>query len=177
RDVEAIDDGVVDQGRTLRTKTAWPIGSIFYRPAKFLTIRGDFQSITNNTSYTRITPHTDVGTRWVFRVRMNDKFSLEDSLTIRNRKLLDTDFHNTIRSNATVISYSANQHWSGFAGFSYDSFFATASVTFIRGIPPLNTSWRDQTINRVWQLGINAEPMRRLGFTFSGNFVRSTGSG
>ncbi len=70
RDVVAIDDGQVDPGRTLRTKTAWPIGSLFYQPWKNFSIRGDFQSITNNTSYTRITPHTDVGTRWVFRLRL-----------------------------------------------------------------------------------------------------------
>jgi hypothetical protein len=177
RDVEAIDDGVVDPGRTLRTKTAWPICSLFYQPSKILTIRGDFQSITNNTSYTRITPDTDVGTRWVFRLHLTGRLSVEDNLVIRNQKLLDTDFHSTSRLNASTISYTLNGHLSTFAGFSYDSFLATNSVTFVRGVPPLTTSWRDQTVNRVWQLGINAEPMRRLGFNFTGNFVRSTGSG
>ena len=34
RDVLAIADGQVDQVRTLRTKTAWPIGSVFYQPWK-----------------------------------------------------------------------------------------------------------------------------------------------
>ena len=63
RDVLAIADGQVDPVRTLRTKTAWPIGSVFYQPWKKFSVRGDFQSITNNTSYTRITPHTDVGTQ------------------------------------------------------------------------------------------------------------------
>jgi hypothetical protein len=177
RDTVAIADGEVDTARTLRAKTAWPIGSLFYQPVKMLTIRGDFQSITNNTSYTRITPHTDVGTRWTVRLRLNDKFSIEDNFVARNRELLETDFHNTIRSNAAVISYVPHEHWSGFAGFSYDSYFATASVTFIRGVPPLTTSWRDQTVNRVWQAGIKAEPVRRLGFDFTGNYVRSTGAG
>jgi hypothetical protein len=32
RDVLAIADGQVDPVRTLRTKTAWPIGSVFYQP-------------------------------------------------------------------------------------------------------------------------------------------------
>ena len=177
RDTTAIADGVVDPIRTLRTKTAWPIGSIFYQPSKMLSIRGDFQSITNNTSYTRITPHTDIGTRWIFRLRLTNKLSLEDNLAVRNRKLLDTDFHSTIRSNASIISYALNPRFSAYAGFSYDSFFATTSVTFIRGVAPLSTSWRDQTVNRVWQLGINAQPMRHLGLSFNGNFVRSTGSG
>jgi hypothetical protein len=177
RDTVAVADGQVDQIRTLRTKTAWPIGSIFYQPWKAFTVRGDFQSITNNTSYTRITPHTDVGTRWVFRLRVTPKISIEDTLAVRNRKLLDTGFHNTSRSNAATISYAFNDRLSGFAGFSYDSFFATDSVTFLRGVAPLNTTWRDQTVNRVWQLGINAQPARQLGVSFSGNFVRSTGLG
>ena len=176
-DTVALGDGVVDQTRTLRTKTAWPIGSVFYQPFKFLTVRGDVQSITNNTSYTRITPHTDVGTRWVIRLRLNNKFSLEQNIAARDRKLLATDFRSTTRSSASVISYAVNEHYSAFAGFSYDSFFATDSVTFLRGVAPLNTSWRDQTVNRVWQLGVNAEPTRRLGFSFTGDFVRSTGSG
>ena len=177
RDVVALDDGQVDPGRTLRTKTAWPIGSIFYRPWKNFSVRGDFQSITSNTSYTRITPHTDVGTRLVFRYRLSTKFSIEDSLSIRSQKLLATSFRSSMRANASTISYTLSDRFSTFAGFSYDSFFATDSVTFLRGTAPLNTTWRDQTVNRVWQLGLNAQPTHRLGFTFSGNFVRSTGLG
>jgi hypothetical protein len=113
----------------------------------------------------------------VFRLRVTPKISIEDTLAVRNRKLLDTGFHNTSRSNAGTISYAFNERLSGFAGFSYDSFFATDSVTFLRGVAPLNTTWRDQTVNRVWQLGINAQPTRQLGVNFSGNFVRSTGLG
>ena len=82
-----------------------------------------------------------------------------------------------MRGNAATISYALSDRLSVYAGFSYDSFFATDSVTFLRGTPPLNTVWRDQTVNRVWQLGINAQPMHRLGFNFSGDFVRSTGLG
>jgi hypothetical protein len=82
-----------------------------------------------------------------------------------------------MRSNATTISYALNERFSALAGFSYDSYFATDSVTFIRGVPPLNTVWRDQTVNRVWQLGINAQATHRLGLSFSGDFVRSTGLG
>ena len=177
RDVLALADGQVDPVRTLRTKTAWPIGSVFYQPWKMFSVRGDFQSITNNTSYTRITPHTNVGTRWVFRLHLTPKLSIEDNLAIQNQKLLETNFRSTMRGNAATISYAFSDRFSAYAGFSYDSFFATDSVTFIRGTPPLNTVWRDQTVNRVWQLGINAQPMRRLGFNFSGNFVRSTGLG
>lgn len=177
RDVVAIADGQVDPVRTLRTKTAWPIGSLFYQPWKGFSVRGDFQSITNNTSYTRITPHTDIGTRWVFRLRPTRKLSIEDNLVIRSQKLLETAFHAKARQNASTISYALSERFSGFAGFSYDSFLATDSVTFIRGTPPLNTTWRDQIVNRIWQLGINAQAMRRLGFNFTGNYVRTTGLG
>jgi hypothetical protein len=177
RDVEVLEDGESDPVRSKRTKTVWPTLSVYYQPAKIFSVRGDFQSITNGTSYTRITPHTDVGSRLVFRFRPTEKISVEDNLVIRNRKFLDTDFRNNFRSNAAVISYAFNDRFSLFGGFSYDSFFATASVTFIRGTPPLTTSWRDQTVNRVWQAGIATKPVRNFGINLSGNFVRSTGAG
>jgi hypothetical protein len=177
RDVVAIVDGQVDSGRTLRTKTVWPIASFFYQPNHMLTIRGDYQNTTNGTSYTRITPHTDVGTRWFVKFHPTKRLSVEDNFAIRTRKLIDSSFDSKIRSNAATVSYAITDRYSGFAGFSYDSFVATASVTFLRGTAPLNTTWRDQTVNRVWQLGIRAQPTRRLGFNFAGNFVRTTGLG
>jgi len=90
---------------------------------------------------------------------------------------VDTDFRNNVRSNAFTVNWSWNDKLSTFAGFSYDSFLATASVTFLRGTAPTNTTWRDQTINRVWQAGVSARPLPRLGFDFAGSFVRSTGAG
>jgi hypothetical protein len=51
-------------------------------------------------------------------------------------------------------------------------------VTFLRGPAPLaNIALRDQTVNRVWQGGLKAEPFHRLGISITGNYVRSTGSG
>jgi len=41
----------------------------------------------------------------------------------------------------------------------------------------LETLQRDQTVDRVWLGGIQAKPVKRLGISFTGNFVRSTGSG
>ena len=37
--------------------------------------------------------------------------------------------------------------------------------------------WRDQTVNHVWQAGIEAKPVRKLTFNLSGNYVRTTGAG
>lgn len=177
RDTIGLEDGETDPGHTKRVKTVWPTLSAYYQPSKMFSVRGDFQSITNGASYTRISAHTDRGTRFVFRFQPTKKVSVEDNLITHDRKLLDTDFHNTIRSNAATLSYSFDERFSIFGGFSYDSFLATASVTFIRGTPPLTASWRDQTVNRVWQAGIAAKPYRNLGFIFSGNLVRSTGAG
>lgn len=177
RDTTATIDGVVDNGRSQNLNTVWPIASFAYIPSRTFSVRADLQSITNGSSYTRITPHTDVGTRWVVRYQPVPKVSIEDNFTIRNRRLVDSAFQNNIRSNATTVSFAWNEKFSTFAGFSYDSFLATDSVTFLRGTAPLNTTWRDQTVNRVWQGGLAAKPLPRVGFSFSGNFVRTTGVG
>ena len=176
RDVESLADGVIDDVHTRRIKAAWPIASVYYQPSKIFSVRADIQSISSG-SYTRISPHTDVGSRYVIHFRPTEKLSVEDNFIIRNRRLRDTDFENKVRSNAATISYAVSDRLSAYCGFSYDSFFATASVTFIRGVPPLTTTWRDQTVNRVWQAGIGAKPYRHLGVNLTGNFLRSTGVG
>ncbi|MFB3921723.1 MAG: hypothetical protein ACE145_08375 [Terriglobia bacterium] len=187
RDIEVLEDGEVDDVRTKRIKTVWPTLSVFYQPVKRFSVRGDFQSITSGASYTRISPHTDVGSRFVFRYKLTDKISIEDNLVLRNRKFLETDFRNNLHLNAFNIAYDMNERFGVYGGFSYDSWFATASVEFIRGTPPpqqtcttLNpcvVTWRDQTVNRVWTAGFTLKPYRRLGIDFSGNYVRTTGAG
>jgi opacity protein-like surface antigen len=177
RDVEVLEDGEIDDVRTRRLKTVWPTLSVFYQPTRIFSVRGDFQSITSGASYTRISPHTDVGSRFVFRARPTKRISLEDNLILRNRKFQDTDFQSHVRSNAFTVSYALDDRLAVYGGFAYDSFFATASVTFIRGTLPLTATWRDQTVNRVWQAGVATQPRRHLGFNLSGNFVRTTGAG
>ncbi len=177
-DIRMLQDGVVDATRTRHINTVWPIGSVYYQPNKIVTVRADVESTTNGTSYTRITPHTDVGGRFVVRIRPTEKFYIEDSAVVRNRKLLDTDYRSTMRSNAITATYEFNQKLSGFAGFSYDSFFASGLTSFLRGTAPFtNLALRDQTVDRVWQGGIRLNPVPRLGVTFSGNYVRATGLG
>jgi hypothetical protein len=177
-DIRMLQDGVIDPTRTKNINTVWPIGSVYYKPNKVFTIRADVESTTNGTSYTRITPHTDVGGRFVARVRPTDKFYIEDTAVVRNRKLLDTGYRSTVRSNAATATYEFNPKFSILAGFSYDSFFAEDFVNFLRGTGPLtNLALRDQTVNRVWQGGLKLEPMRRLGISITGNYVRTTGMG
>ncbi len=182
-DVEMLADHVIDDTRTKRIKSAWPIGSFFYEPflAKRpgrLTIRGDADQITTGTSYTRVTPHIDVGGRFIVRYRPFEHFYVEDTGVFRNRTLLASDFRSTVRSNATTANYEWNEKLTVFAGFSYDSYFASNYVSFLRGTAPFtNLALRDQTVNRVWQGGVRGNPTKRLGITFTGNFVRSTGFG
>jgi hypothetical protein len=198
-DIEGFEEpGVIDTGHTQQIKTASPMISVYYRPSRIFTVRADYQNTNNGASYTRRSPHIDKSGRFVFRVQPTSKFSIEDSLFIRNRDLLDpncgtlfgtTDntvisncFENNSRTNATNVSYSFNDKLSLFGGFSYDSYFATDSIHWPRqaitggGITAsLVEYWREQYINRVWQGGLSVKAPKYVGANFSGNFVRTTG--
>jgi hypothetical protein len=176
RDIQGWEDGVVDPIHTKKISTVWPTVSAFYQPTRTLSLRGDFQSTTNAASYTRISPHSDLSGRFVVRYRPTEKLSFEENLALRTRKFLDTAFRNTIRTNSFIASYALDRRLSVYGGFSYDDYSATAAITFIRGTPPLDATWRDQALNRVWQGGISTQPWRRAGFNVSGNFIRTTGT-
>jgi hypothetical protein len=174
-DVEAVQDGAADPALSLRTNTVWPEISFGYTPSKVFSVRGDFHSFTNGASYTTITPHTQVGTHLIFRVQPTDKVSLEDDLNISNNKLIDTDFQNNIHSNAVTLSYSFGNQFSIFGGFSYESYFAQGDIQYLRGTAPLSDFLRDQEVNRVWQGGFEAGPVKHFGLRLTGNYDRSTG--
>jgi len=70
-----------------------------------------------------------------------------------------------------------SQKFSIFAGFSYSDFVASGDIIYVRGTLPLTNSLRDQELNRVWQGGVEAKPVKGLGLRLSGNFDRSTGLG
>lgn len=176
-DVESLTDGIANPAITLRTKTARPEISFGYEPSKLFSIRGDFHSMNNGSSYTSISPHTQQATRFVFRVHPTDKLSVEDEISVVNNKLLATNFQNNIRSNALTVSYSLGNPFSVFAGFSYDSYYAQGNILYVRGTPPLADFLRDQELNRVWSGGIEAKPTKRIGLRLSGNFDRSSGVG
>ena len=177
RDVTVLEDGVADPQRSKRSKFASPILSVFYAPNERFTIRGNVQSITNDTPYTRISPRTDIAERWIVRYRATDRVTIENSAVMRVGKYTATAFRNSIRTNATTVTFALNNRLSLFGGFGYDSFLATASITFLRGTAPLQATWRDQTINRVWQAGIDARPSKKVILRLSGNYDRTTGVG
>jgi hypothetical protein len=177
RDVQVLEDGVLDSARTRKMKSVWPILSVYFQPSKMFSVRGDVQSNTTSRPYTRISSHTDVGGRFVFRFRPTEKITVEDNLVIRNRKYDETDFRNSVRSNGLTVAYALHERFSVFGGFSYDSLFAKASLTWIRGTAPLTGTVRDQMVNRLWQAGLAVQPTRNFGINFTGHFVRTTGLG
>ncbi len=176
-DVVSEDDSVTDPSLTLETKTAMPEVSFGYQPSKIFSIRGDLHSFDSGASYTAITPHTQVGGHLVTRLHFTPKFSLEDEMNLSNSKFLDTNYHTNVHSNAATLSYSMNEKFSIFGGFSYMSYFAQGNIVYARGTPPLNDLLRDQEVDRVWQGGVEGKPTKRLGLRLSGNFDRSTGFG
>jgi hypothetical protein len=177
RDVHASRDGVGDPRESKPSKMIAPILNLYYGPTERFSIRGSIQHIANGGPYTRISPRTDFVTRWIGRYRLADQLTIENALIIRTGKWSATEFRNAVRSNQTTISYAFNERLSLFGGFGYDSFLTTAAITFLRGTAPLSAVWRDQTINRVWQAGIDARPVPRLSLQLSGNYDRTTGAG
>ncbi|MBZ5562808.1 MAG: hypothetical protein LAP13_10340 [Acidobacteriia bacterium] len=176
-DVEALEDGVADGARTLRTKSVEPALSVLYRPSSRFSVRGEIHSFNNGASFTAITPHTDLTGRVVGSLRLTNKFSLDDEVYLVSQRLLATDFHGKVQSNSTLLTYTLNDHYSIFGGFTYDNEFASGDVQYARGTPPLSGSIRDQALNRVWQGGLEAKPCKYFGIRFTGNFDRSTGLG
>jgi hypothetical protein len=176
-DVESLENGVADPATTLRTKTASPEISFGYQPSKIFSVRGDFHTLDNGSSYTAITPHTEVAGHLIFRVQPMAKVSLQDDLNLANDKLIDSSFKNNVHSNTFALSYALNDRFSIFGGFTYDSIFAAGDIVYVRGTPPLNDFLRDQETDRVLQAGVEAKPAKRFGLRLTGNFDRSTGLG
>jgi hypothetical protein len=177
-DVKSMTDGVVDPARTRRIKSFWPMLSAYYQPVQSVSIRADIEQINNGTSYTRITPHIDLGGRVVFRYKPTARFTLEDTVVARNRELISTAFKNHVRSNAITATYDINSKYAGYAGMRYDSILTSNYVNFLRGTAPFtNVGMRDQTIDRIWMLGVRARPIAPLEFNFTGNYTRTTGRG
>jgi hypothetical protein len=176
-DVEALENGVIQPGITLRTKTAWPELSFGYQPSKIFSIRGDFHTFDNGSSYTAITPHTEVAGHLIFRFQPVAKVSLQDDLNLANDKLIDASFQDDVHSNTVTLSYALNDRFSIFGGFTYDSMFAAGDIVYARGTAPLSDFLRDQEADRVIQAGVEAKPSKYFGLRLTGNFDRSTGLG
>jgi hypothetical protein len=176
-DVESLEDGVADPATSLRTKTVWPEISFGYQPSKIFSVRGDVHTFNNGSSYTAITPHTEVAGHLIFRLQPTAKVSIQDDLKLANNKLIDASFQNNFRANTVTLSYALNDRFSFFGGFTYDSIFAAGNILYARGTAPLSDFLRDQEVDRVVQAGVEAKPNKHFGLRLTGNYDRSTGVG
>ncbi len=175
--VEMFEDGTLDDARSLETKSVSPILSVFYRPTSRLSLRGDIHTYTRGSSYTALTPHTELTTRVVANLRLTQKLSLDNELYTVSQRLLATDFHARIRANTTTLAYTLNEHYTAFGGVTYDSEFASGFTSYARPTAGLRYPLRDQAVNRVWQAGLDAKPVKYFGIRFTGNYERTTGVG
>lgn len=177
--IESTEDGVIDDARTLRTSHARPELRFGYKPWSRLSFKGDLGGGVTDKSYTAISPHTTVSGHLVARFELLPNLSIENTLRVVTSELMESNYENRIRSNSVMISYALDQRFSVFAGMTYDSYFAAGDIVYARGpaTATLTSSIRDQEIHRIWQAGIDAKPLRYLGFRVSGNYDRLTGVG
>jgi hypothetical protein len=177
-DIEATDNGIIDAIETKRIKTVWPTLNVSYKPNQVISFRADVDEVNNGTSYTQLTPHTDVRSRAIARIRPVEKFWIEDTFTTQDSKLDTIDFHTRVRANSTTATYEVSDKFSTFAGFSYDSFWAQSYVNFLPGMSLIEQiSLTDQNVDRLWQAGFNAGPVKNVSMSFAGNYVRVNGQG
>ncbi len=178
-DVEMREDGVIDDARSLKNHAVSPSISAFYRPFKRFDIRGELRTYNNGASYTALTAHTNTTGRVVGNLHLTDKLTLSDELYMVDQKLLATDYRAKVHSNSVMLTYTINPKYSLFGGLTYDNELATGIIAWQRGVPTAGTAYalRDQALNRIWQAGLAAEPVKYFGIRFTGNFVRTTGLG
>ena len=178
-DAEVLEDGEADPARTLRNRAVSPALSAFYRPSKWFDVRGEIHTYNNGASYTALTAHTNTTGRVVANAHLTSKFTLSDEIYTVSQRLLETQFEGKVQSNATMLTYTFSPKYSVFGGFTYDNELATGIIAYQRGVPVAGTPFplRDQALNRVWQGGLAAEPVKYFGISFTGNFVRTTGQG
>jgi hypothetical protein len=170
-------DVIADPQASRPSKVVSPILSLYYAPVQDLTFRADIRNTTNGGPYTRVTPRTDFGGRWVVRYTPTERLLIENTFRFRNASFDTTDFENRVRLNATSFRFGIRDDLAVTGGFSYESYLATAGVEFLRGTPPVEVTWRDQTISRVWQVGIDVAPLPWMSLRLNGNYVRTTGVG
>jgi hypothetical protein len=176
-DITSLENGVIDDARTLRTRHVRPEVRFGYKPSSRLSFRGGLSSGISNKSYTAISPHTTVAGHLVGRFELLPNLSIEDTLRVVTSDLIDANYENRIRSNSVLISYALDERFSAFGGMTYDSYYAQGDIVYARGAAPLTSTIRDQEIHRVWQAGIDVRPVRYFGFRVSANYDRLTGAG
>ncbi len=176
-DIVATTNGETDIG-TQRTKSYSPIGNVAWTPGKRFSVRGGFESRVIVNPYVRISPEQTVSSTIRTRFSPSDKWGIDNTWSFYNMKTQDIGFIAHSRTNSTSLWYQPLVRLGVQGGFMYGNMSSQNTIAFLQGVPPLTGLLStDQTIDRVYSLGIKTNPMGNLTFSFTGQFIRSTGLG
>jgi len=176
RNIEMLDDGVINAASSHDDSTVQPELSIAYRPRRWLSARATWRNASNDTPYTRMSPADRTDTHLIATVQPMEALTLTASGDFLDAKQTATGFENRIRGGSIHASYTFNDRLTGFGSYDYRSLLATGTVTFARGTGPLeDLPMQDDELNHIWQGGVTARLTQRLEVTATGNYDRTTG--
>jgi hypothetical protein len=176
-DIVRKTNGATDRG-TQRSLSYSPIISAAWTPSKKFFIRGDFDSRVVVDPYVRISPQNTVGSTIRTRYNPSDKWGIDNVWSFHNLKTDDIGFTAHSRSNSTSVWYQPIGKVEVQGGYTYGNFSSQNTLSFLSGVPPLQGLLStDQTIDRIYSLGLRLDPNSRLTLSFNGQYIRSTGLG
>jgi len=176
-DIVATTNGETDIG-TQPTKSYSPIVNVAWTPSNKFSVRGGFESRVIVDPYVRISPEQTVGSTIRTRFSPSDKWGIDNTWSFYNMKTEDIGFIAHSRTNSSSLWYQPLDRIGVQGGFMYGNMSSQNSIAFLQGVPPLTGLLStDQTIDRIFSLGIKTNPVGSLTFSFTGQFIRSTGLG
>ena len=176
RDVEMLDDGIVNDGASNGERAIWPELFVGYRPIPQFSARGTYQTSYVDSPYTRMSAAQRSFGRLMLHIAPTSALSIDATASQTDAEQRDANFLSHTRSGAVTLSYALDQRLSLSGGFDYQSFVGTGSVTFARGTAPIaNLPMHDREVDRVWQFGASLQPVKAFGATVTGNYDRTTG--
>ena len=171
----------VDGQTTIGTRRTWsytPLINAAWTPNTKFSLRGDFESRVTVDPYVRISPETSVGSKIRTRYSPNSKWGIDNTFSFRNASTQDLNFLAHARSNFTSLWYQPVSRIGFQGGYTYTNFYSKNSIAFLQGVPPLNGLFsEDQTIDRIITMGLNLNATSALTVGFTGQYIRSTGTG
>lgn len=177
QDIVRTVDGRTTNG-TRRTWSYTPLVNAAWTPSSKFSLRGDFESRVTVDPYVRITPENSVGSKIRSRYSPSTKWGIDNTFTFRNTSTQDLNFLAHARSNSTSLWFQPVSRIGFQGGYTYTNFYSKNSIAFLQGVPPLNGLFsEDQTLDRIITMGLNLSATSALSFNFTGQFIRSTGTG
>lgn len=163
------------------TRRSWfytPVLEVSWKPSSKLRVSGELEHRTAVDPYVRISPEGTVGSNLRVRFSPSSRWGIDNTFSFRNRETDLLQYRIRTRANSTALWVQPREQFRIHGGFTYSSFFSRNSIAYLRGAAPLTGLLSlDQAIDRSVFGGIRAGPLRNLTVTFSGQFIRSTGTG